>query len=71
MSLEYTGIPYFPLTSNFFDLKEMQSILRLSDYGKKGTSVWKLLSNTNWNKIEAPGRYIIAALTAGRRKPAD
>ena len=23
------------------------------------------------NKIEAPGRYIIAALTAGRRKPAD
>ncbi|MDR3819180.1 MAG: hypothetical protein ACLS3O_02745 [Bacteroides faecis] len=49
----------------------MQSILRLSDYGKKGTSVWKLLSNTNWNKIEAPGRYIIAALTAGRRKPAD
>lgn len=53
------------------NLKEMQSILRLSDYGKKGTSVWKLLSNTNWNKIEAPGRYIIAALTAGRRKPAD
>jgi len=53
------------------NLKEMQSILRLSDYGKKGTSVWKLLSNTNWNKIEVPGRYIIAALTAGRRKPAD
>lgn len=50
------------------DPKDIQSILRLSDYGKKGTSIWRLFSSTNWNKIEAPGRYIIAALTAGERK---
>ena len=54
------------------NLKERQAILRLSDYGRKGTQVWKLLSNTSWSKIGAPGKYIIAALTAGRKiKPAD
>lgn len=50
--------------------KERQTILRLSDYGRKGTQVWKLLSNTSWNKIGAPGKYIIAVL-AGGRKQAD
>ena len=45
------------------DSKEQQAILRLSDYGKKDTPVWKLLLNTNWSKIGSPGRYIIAALS--------
>ena len=48
--------------------KERQTILRLSDYGRKGTQVWKLLSNTSWNKIGAPGKYIIAALAGGRKQ---
>ena len=50
------------------DPKEKQTILRLSDYGRKGTQVWKLLSNTSWNKIGAPGKYIIAALAGGRKQ---
>ncbi len=49
------------------DQKEKQTILRLSDYGRKGTQVWKLLSNTTWSKIGAPGKYIIAALAGGRK----
>ena len=49
------------------DPKEKQAILRLSDYGRKGTLVWKLLSNTTWSKIGAPGKYLIAALT-GKQK---
>ena len=49
------------------DSKEKQAILRLSDYGRKGTLVWKLLSNTTWSKIGAPGKYLIAALT-GKQK---
>ena len=49
------------------DQKEKQTILRLSDYGRKGTQVWKLLSNTTWSKIGAPGKYIIAALASGRK----
>ena len=48
------------------DQKEKQTILRLSDYGRKGTQIWKLLSNTSWSKIGAPGKYIIAALTNKR-----
>lgn len=45
------------------DLKEKQAIMKLSDYGRKGTQVWRLFSNTAWGKIGAPGKYIIAALT--------
>ena len=46
------------------DTKERQAILRLSDYGRKGTQVWKLFSSTNWSKIGAPGKYIIAVLAS-------
>lgn len=53
------------------DSGELKSIFRLSDYGRKGTQVWKLFANTSWSKIEAPGRYIIAALTKGGRIRAD
>lgn len=49
------------------DTKDQQVILQLSDYGKKGTQVWRLFSNTTWSKIGAPGKYIIAAL-ANRQK---
>lgn len=50
------------------NLKERQTILQLSDYGRKGTQVWKLLSNTSWSKIGAPGKYIIAVLAGGRKQ---
>lgn len=50
------------------DPKELQTILRLSDYGKKETPVWRLFPNTNWSKIAAPGKYIIAVLTSGRKQ---
>lgn len=46
--------------------EEKQTILRLSDYGRKGTQVWRLFSSTSWSKIGAPGKYIIAALTNRR-----
>lgn len=52
------------------DPKEQQTILKLTDYGRKGTQVWKLFPNTNWAKIGAPGKYIIAVL-ANERKRAD
>ena len=60
-----------PSIYNIRIMEEKQTILRLSDYGRKGTQVWRLFSSTSWSKIGAPGKYIIAALTAGRRKPAD
>lgn len=48
------------------DFKETQTILRLSDYGRKGTLIWILFSSTTWSKIGAPGKYIIASLTNKR-----
>lgn len=44
------------------ELTEIKAILKLSDYGKKGTILWKLLAKNHWNKIEAPGKYIIKVL---------
>ena len=41
---------------------EIKAILQLSDYGRKGTAIWKLLANIHWAKIEAPGKYIIKVL---------
>lgn len=79
-SFEIPGYAYNQATHNMNGLieslerhkvtnpKERQTILRLSDYGRKGTQVWKLLSNTSWNKIGAPGKYIIAALASGRKQ---
>ena len=49
------------------DPVEQQTILRLSDYGRKGTTIWRLFSNTNWSKIGAPGKFIIAALAKERK----
>lgn len=43
-------------------ITEIKAILRLSNYGEKGTTIWKLLAKTNWGKIEAPGKYIIKVL---------
>lgn len=79
-SFEIPGYAYNQATHNMNGLieslerhkvtnpKERQTILKLSDYGRKGTQVWKLLSNTSWNKIGAPGKYIIAALAGGRKQ---
>ena len=47
---------------------EQQTILRLSDYGRKGTMVWRLFPSTNWTKIGAPGKFIIAALVKERKQ---
>ena len=43
-------------------MNEIKAILSLSNYGEKGTPVWKLLAKNNWSKIEAPGKYIIKVL---------
>ena len=50
------------------DEKEIEAILRLSDYGRKGTPVWKLICSTNWSNIGAKGKYMIAALNRAKEK---
>ncbi|WP_254780816.1 hypothetical protein [Bacteroides ovatus] len=48
------------------DPEEKQTILRLSDYRRKGTQVRRLFSSTSWSKMDAPGKYIITTLTNKR-----
>ncbi|MCM0233854.1 DUF4373 domain-containing protein [Bacteroides fragilis] len=50
------------------EVSEVNAILRLSDYGRKGTTVWRLIANTCWSDIGAKGRYLIAALNKTKRK---
>ena len=50
------------------EVGEVNAILRLSDYGRKGTTVWRLIANTCWSDIGAKGRYLIAALNRAKRK---
>ena len=50
------------------EVGEVNAILRLSDYGRKGTRVWQLIANTCWSDIGVKGRYLIAALNKAKRK---
>ena len=73
-SLEIPGYAYNKSTHNVKGLldslaqhgvtnkKEITAILKLSDYGKKGTQIWITLSTTKWGKIDNSGRYIISTL---------
>ncbi len=50
------------------DTDEIQKILRLADYGRLGGTFWKIIHDTNWNKVNSKGGYIIAILAKDRRK---
>ena len=58
----YNGLLESLRMHNVKKIVEIKAILCLSDYGRKGTAVWKLLAKPNWSKIEAPGKYIIKIL---------
>lgn len=62
----YTGLMDNLARLGVIDPKEVGAILALSDYGRKGTAVWRLLSETNWGKIAIRGKYIIAVLRRSR-----
>lgn len=50
------------------DTDEIQKILLLSDYGRLGGTFWKIIHDTNWNKVNSKGGYIISILAKDRRK---
>ena len=79
-SLPIPGYAFNTITHNYPGLKdtlqrlginevsEVNAILRLSDYGGKGTTVWRLITKTCWSDIVSKGRYLIAALNRAKRK---
>ena len=68
MAHNYSGLMDTLKRLSITDTGEVNSILRLSDYGRKGTTVWKLIANTCWSDIGAKGRYLIAALNKTKRR---
>ena len=68
MTHNYSGLMDTLKRLNITDTGEVNSILRLSDYGRKGTTVWKLIANTWWSDIGAKGRYLVAALNKAKRR---
>lgn len=48
------------------DPNEINAILRLSDYGRLGGYIFRVIGSTRWSTILAKGKYIIAALRKER-----
>ena len=46
--------------------KEIKSILKLSNYGKLGGYVWKVISNARWSTVDSKGAYLISSLRKER-----
>ena len=68
MTHNYSGLTDTLKRLGINEVSEVNAILRLSDYGRKGTTVWRLIANTCWSDIGAKGRYLIAALNKAKRK---
>ena len=68
MTHNYPGLTDTLQRLGINEVSEVNAILRLSDYGGKGTTVWRLIANTCWSDIGAKGRYLIAALNKAKRK---
>ena len=68
MTHNYSGLMDTLKRLGINEVSEVRAILRLSDHGRKGTTVWRLIANTCWSDIGAKGRYLIAALNKAKRK---
>ena len=68
MTHNYSGLMDTLKRLGINEVSEVNAILRLSGYGRKGTTVWRLIANTCWSDIGAKGRYLIAALNKAKRK---
>lgn len=66
----YEGLLLTLQQKRITDPADVQAILRLSDYGRLGGHVWKVLHSTRWKDINARGKYLIAAL-AKEKRPDD
>ncbi len=64
----YEGLLLTLQQKRITDPADVLAILRLSDYGRLGGHVWKVLHSTRWKDINARGKYLIAALTKEKRQ---
>ena len=50
------------------DPDDIKAILKLSDYGRLGNEVWKIIHNTKWSVVNSNGKYLIGALSKARKQ---
>lgn len=50
------------------DPNEMKAILKLSDYGRLGNGVWRIIHDTKWSMVNSKGKYLIGALNKTRNQ---
>ena len=48
------------------DPNDTKAILKLSDYGRLGNEVWKIIHATKWSIVNSKGKYLIGALNKAR-----
>lgn len=50
------------------DPDDIKAILKLSDYGRLGNEIWRIIHNTKWTVVNNNGKYLIAALSKARKQ---
>ena len=78
--IEFTGYDYNNNTPNLEclllsldelhikDPDDIKAILKLSDYGRLGNEIWRIIHNTKWTVVNNNGKYLIAALSKARKQ---
>lgn len=46
---------------------EVKAILKLSDYGRLGNEVWRIIHTTKWSVVNSNGKYLIGAMVKARK----
>ena len=49
------------------DPDDIKAILKLSDYGRLGNEIWRIIHNTKWSTVNSNGKYLIGALNKARK----
>lgn len=50
------------------DANEVKAIMKLSDHGRLGNVVWKIIHGTKWSMVNNNGKYLIGALSKARNQ---
>lgn len=64
----YDGLLFTLKQMRITEPDEVNTILRLSDYGRLKGYVWQVIHATRWSEVAAKGKYLIAALVKDRKR---
>ena len=68
MTHNYPGLTDTLQRLGINEVGEVNAILRLSDYGRKGTTVWRLIANTCWSDIGGKRKVSDSGTEQGKKE---